>query len=224
MAIKIQTMQIGDVAVITITGDFDSRSNQHLDKTLKTLSISGVCKIVLDVSSLRFIGNQTVSVLISNLKELRAAGGNIKILNPQRQVIDYLKQNRIFEIFEIFPSRAEAVNSYKTGKGALSAEELDKTAPARAGEAPSFSEAPSPRPSAAARFASTGPQPPAQDATSARAKFETDEVLYANSCMLTALVKLLEKKKVITAGEARELLQFEPMAQANDENPDASSQ
>ncbi|MBZ0256340.1 STAS domain-containing protein [bacterium] len=224
---KIQTQQVGDVAVLSMSGDMDSRSNQLLDKNLKLLIQNNIFKVILDVSMLRFIGNQTISVLISNMKEMRAAGGNIKFLNPQRSVIDYLKQNRIFEIFEIYSSRAEAVKSYadvKTTVPAASKPAQDAPPP----EAPSAPGQPAQERQSAAQRSSyivnhskkETPKTPAETASAAappkprsasevqdmKHRFETDEIIYANSCMLVTLIKVLESKGILETDEAAGLL------------------
>ncbi len=234
MGIKIQTQQVGDVAVLSMSGDMDSRSNMQLDKNLKALCQSGIYKVVLDVSMLRFIGNQTISVLISNLKEMRAAGGNIKFLNPQRKVVEYLKQNRIFEIFEIFSSRAEAVKSYddvitkepdkKPDATASTQAQPDASQPSAAAPArPSATEhaayivnnkktekpvaVPQSYEPAEEPSAAEKPRPiSASEAREVKNRFETDEVIYANSCMLVTLIKILENKGVLEAEEAAGLL------------------
>lgn len=226
MGMKIQTQQVGDVAVLSMSGDMDSRSNQLLDKHLKQLIQNNLFKVILDVSMLRFIGNQTISVLISNMKEMRAAGGNIKFLNPQRSVIDYLKQNRIFEIFEIYSSRAEAVKSYADVKTAApAASKPAQNAPNA--EVPSTPGQPAQaRQSAAQRSTyivnntkptvekpaetaptATAPKPiSASEAQDIKHRFETDEIIYANSCMLVTLIKVLESKGILETDEAAGLL------------------
>lgn len=228
MGMKIQTQMMGDVAVLAMSGDMDSRSNQQLDKTLKTLIAEGSNKVVLDVSSLRFIGNQTISILISNLKEMRAGGGNIKFLNPQRQVVDYLKQNRIFEIFDIYSSRTEAVESFRKESEARASSasapnedaNADKNASASAGSGSSGAKSVQiggSRPSAAERSksASTAPakapatEPSALSSAEIKQRIESDEVLYANNCMLVTLIRLLEKKGCIESDEAADLLNSE---------------
>lgn len=217
MGMKIQTQQVGDVAVLAMSGDMDSRSNQLLDKNLKLLIQNNIFKVILDVSMLRFIGNQTISVLISNMKEMRAAGGSIKFLNPQRSVIDYLKQNRIFEIFEIYSSRTEALKSYADVK--------TTTPAAKPGPASSASQsAPAAeRPSAADRSGyivnnskqaslekpaeTPTPKPiSASETQDIKHRFETDEIIYANSCMLVTLIKVLESKGILESDEAAGLL------------------
>jgi len=75
---KIETKIYGDVAVLSLLGELDSRGHQHLDKALKDAIDGRVFKVVLDLSSIRFMGQQTLSLLISHMKELRANGGDIR--------------------------------------------------------------------------------------------------------------------------------------------------
>jgi len=192
---KIDSCMFGDVVVLTLTGELDSRGNQLLDKTLKDVGQNGIFKVVLDISALRFMGNQTVSLLLSNLKDIRAGGGNIKLLNPQRTVHQYLKQNRMIELFEIHSSRAEAVRSFEESVPRnKSPERSGSTAhPAQGGETA---------------------MTPSLDTSEADigSRFQTGEILYANSCMLATLIKRLEAKGMLTAEEAGELMDYERLS------------
>jgi len=198
---KIATELAGDVAILNLVGELDSRGNQHLDQAIKDSISKGRFKIVLDVQSIRFIGSQTISMLISNLKEIRAAGGNIKIIKPQRAVLQYLKQNRIVEIFDIYSSKAEAVQAFEMGKSPASAgttTNADNVSAADSASGNSESEE-----AGSAALA---------DVSQLKSKFETGEILYANSCMLATMIKMLEKKGVLTSTEAGELMDYERLS------------
>lgn len=190
---KIVSEIFEDVCVITLTGELDSRANLLLDKSLRDLAHAGNYKMVLDVSAIRFMGNQTVSILLKNLKEYRAGGGDIKFLNPQRAVLQYLKSNRMFELFQIFSSRTEAVSSFKEavppGKNTVEA---------------------------SVPLNPSGSQPVSVSSTELssgdlESRFATGEILYANSCMIATLIKTLEQKGVISSQEALELLNTEQL-------------
>ncbi|MEW6236300.1 MAG: STAS domain-containing protein [Candidatus Omnitrophota bacterium] len=194
---KIATELAGEVAILNLIGELDSRGNQHLDQAIKDSIARGHFKIVLDVQSIRFIGSQTISMLISNLKEIRAAGGNIKIIKPQRAVLQYLKQNRIVEIFDIYSSKAEAVQAFETGKSAAPAgAAANAESQSAAGDASESEDS----------------STPLADINLLKARFETGEILYANSCMLATMIKILEKKGVLTSTEAGELMDYERLS------------
>lgn len=214
---KLSTDYVHDVVVISINGELDSRGNQLLDKTLKDLGANGSYKIVIDLSTIRFVGSQTISLLVSNLKEIRAGGGNIKFLSPQRAVMQYLKSNRIIELFECYSSKNEAVLSYGSGN------KQDKpAAPQRGASAakpqPSAHAAPKhtqpapktrPEPQQAAPPPAVNPNSAISNVSELGENLQAGEVLYANSCILATIVKLLEKKGVLSAKEAEDLLSYD---------------
>lgn len=183
---KVQTEKNGDVYILNLTGELDSRGNLQLDKVIKDLAKEKCYRLILDLSLIRFVGSQTVSMLISNLKEIRAGGGNIKFLNPQRPVIQYLKQNKITEIFDIYSNKGDAIQSYQTGTPFV--------AP---GSKPGYSPD---------SHAEEGAQPAVQHLSQ---HLHVNEILYANSCLLATLVKTLENKGLLSSQEAGELLSYE---------------
>lgn len=222
---KLSTDYVHDVVVININGELDSRGNQLLDKTLKDLGSNGNYKIVIDLSTIRFVGSQTISLLVSNLKEIRAGGGNIKFLNPQRAVMQYLKSNRIIELFECYSSKNEAVLSYDSGGKQDGQAAPPRNAPATRPQS-NAKTAPKPAASTTAKPAQPAPKPrqdppkaappPAINPNSAISNvselgenLQAGEVLYANSCILATIVKLLEQKGVLSSKEAEDLLSYD---------------
>ncbi len=200
---KIETELIGNIAVLTLVGELDSRGNQGLDKAIKGLASRNLFKIILDVQSIRFIGSQTVSLLISNLKEIRAGGGDIKMIKPQRAVLQYLKQNRIFEIFDIFASKAEAVHAFEKAAPKEIPEEKSLATNAEPTSIPL-----SPVKEKTDEKLESG----AVTAEELKSKFETGEILYANSCMIATMIQMLESKGILSSEEARELMDAEKLS------------
>ena len=45
---------------------------------------------------------------------MKKAGGALKLVNPSRRVMDFLKLTRLITIFEVFETRDEAISSWKT--------------------------------------------------------------------------------------------------------------
>ncbi len=201
---KIESKLFEDVAVLSLVGEMDSRGHQQLDKTLKDLIEGHVYKLVLDLSVIRFMGQKTISLLISHMKELRANGGDIRFLNPQRALMQYLKQNRVIELFQVFSTRAEALDSYKVNP-ALSSSSSKAVA---AESSPGQSSAP---PSQNRSHAPSGADTIDTD-SSLKTRFETGEILYANSCMLATLIKMLEAKGMLSTEEAGDLMDYERLS------------
>ncbi len=199
---KIESKLYGDVALLSLVGELDGRGHQQLDKALKDLIDTRIYKIIVDLSLVRFMGQQTISLLLSHMKELRANGGDIRFLTPQRALLLYLKQNRVMELFQIFSTRAEALESYKkSGTPELSGVKKNEEIVTDPLPIP-FPENPD--------ISSTAPLP--EKDSSMKSRFETGEILYANSCMLATLIKLLESKGMLTSEEASELMDYERLS------------
>lgn len=219
---KIQTETVGGVAIMRIVGEFDSRSNTQIDTAIKDLSYTGSNFIVIDLAMVRFMGIQTLNVIISNLKEVRAGGGDIRFLNPHKRVVDYLKQNRLFEIFQIFTTRREAVESFgppEEKKSARDRVQVDKDASVISDESSSASG------SSSGAGAAASPE--------SQVDFESGSVLFANSCMIASTIHLLKNKGVLTEEEADTLLGYDSLAfiresiasdTSEKESPEPSSQ
>lgn len=198
---KIESKLFEDVAVLSLVGEMDSRGHQQLDKTLKDLIEGRIYKLVLDLSVIRFMGQKTIGLLISHMKELRANGGDIRFLNPQRALMQYLKQNRVIELFQVFSTRAEALDSYKVNTS-LTPPSSPKVASAES------SSAPPPQ----SRSHTPAAIDPSEADSSLKTRFETGEILYANSCMLATLIKMLEAKGMLSTEEAGDLMDYERLS------------
>jgi len=194
---KIESKIYGDVAVLSLLGELDSRGHQHLDKALKDAIEGKIFKVVLDLSSIRFMGQQTLSLLISHMKELRANGGDIRFLNPQRSLMQYLKQNRVIELFQVYSTRSEALDSFRSANPAESTAAKDSAV--SGGET-------------AVKQTNDSTAGSFDISPSVKSRFETGEVLYANSCMLATLIKMLETKGMLSPEEAGDLMDYERLS------------
>ena len=198
---KIELKLYGDVALFSLLGELDSRGHQQLDKSLKEAINERVFKIVLDLSQIRFMGQQTISLLLSHMKELRANGGDVRFLNPQRPLMQYLKQNRVVELFRVFSTRSEAVDSFKVNNP-NDLLPVKESSDSMGGEIFIYKPAePSPSPDVTPSIKSD-----------IKSRFETGEILYANSCMLATLIKMLEMKGMLSPDEAGDLMDYKRLS------------
>ncbi len=190
---KITTEVFRNIAILELMGELDSRGNQQLNKAIKETLSRNVSNIILDVQAIRFIGSQTISMLLSNLKEIRAAGGNLKIVKPQRAVLQYMKQNRIVEIFDIYSSKSEAVQAFEASPNT---NQPHSSAYSKNNQENALDDQSTPE----------------DISKRIKGRFETGEILYANSCMLATLIKLLETKGILSSEEAGELMDYERLS------------
>jgi len=111
--------------------------------------------------------------------------------------MQYLKQNRVIELFQVYSTRSEAIDSFKSSIPAEQNTVKD----------PNISVGDTPIKQSGESFAGAFDISP-----SVKSRFETGEILYANSCMLATLIKMLETKGMLSPEEAGDLMDYERLS------------
>ncbi len=134
MQITVSTEQ-GNVAVLQLAGHLDGQSYQDLIMKAQEIIGDGAKNILLDLGELTYISSaglvalHAISMLLrgekapdpeqgwSTLKSMDRTrdGGlqkNLKLLNPQEQVISVLDMVGFTEFFEVFTDRQKAIDSF----------------------------------------------------------------------------------------------------------------
>jgi len=114
---RIQMSREGNVCIINIAGEEDTRSDDVVYRAFRECFEGGCFNIVLDLTKLKYLGSRLRKVLLANTKEALAGGGKIKLLNPQPAVKNDLKNNRLLDFFEVYNIRQAAVESFSEGGG-----------------------------------------------------------------------------------------------------------
>jgi len=112
------------VRILDMSGDFavgrhigqpiDLRGHrlEDLGETIGALLDAGVSKIVLNLEKVRFIDSAGLGQLIACRKRTLQRGGDIKLLNPGKQVHEVLVMTLLADVFEIHTDENEAVASF----------------------------------------------------------------------------------------------------------------
>ena len=69
-------------------------------------------RVVMDFSRLRFIDSSGLGAVLSCLRQLSAKGGDLKLCGMSKQVRSTFELVRMHRIFDIFPTREEAVRAF----------------------------------------------------------------------------------------------------------------
>jgi anti-sigma B factor antagonist len=78
--------------VVTAAGELDINTAPELREQLARLVNEGARQIVVDLTKVSFVDSTALSVLVSALKRLRQAGGDLELASPNPSV------RRVFEI------------------------------------------------------------------------------------------------------------------------------
>jgi anti-sigma B factor antagonist len=101
-----------DVLILKADGGIDSTNAEEVVGELTRLVESGIRKLVVDCSRLGYISSAGVAVLLRLHKRLWAVGGQAKVAAAQGPVFRLLELTKLAELFEIYPSVAEALEAF----------------------------------------------------------------------------------------------------------------
>jgi len=108
--VRIETLE--NLTIAHLDGQTLDASNAKDFKTEIAPSISAKARLVLDLSNVKFVDSSGLGALLSCLRQLNAAGGDLKLygmIKPVRALFELVRMHRVFEIFN---TREEALRSY----------------------------------------------------------------------------------------------------------------
>jgi len=69
-------------------------------------------QLVVDLTACEFIDSTFLGSLVVALKKVTSLGGDLKLVGLQPAVHAMFELTRMFRVFETFPTKEEAINSY----------------------------------------------------------------------------------------------------------------
>jgi anti-anti-sigma factor len=109
---KIKT--VGDISITVIVPRFDAYTAGDVEKELKDQMAKGTRKIVADFSNNEYIASAGLRVLLSTAKSLHNSGGQIVLFAMKPRVYEVFEMSGFTQIFKIFNSQKEALESLKS--------------------------------------------------------------------------------------------------------------
>lgn len=101
-----------DVSVISVRGFVDTTTSAELEESLKRLLRKGRYDIVIDLSAVNYISSAGWGIFISEIKEIRENGGDLKLAGMISDVYEVFELLEFQTILESFDSVDEAVVSF----------------------------------------------------------------------------------------------------------------
>lgn len=111
----IKTTNIEDVQVISFEGTdkLNVVVNQEVKLALAKLNFETNAKYLLDLASINYIDSTGFGVLLSILRTCKNNMSSFKLCNANSKVMDLIKLLQLQNVFEIYDSKQEALDSYK---------------------------------------------------------------------------------------------------------------
>jgi len=113
MSLTTGTRQVDSVTIVDISGRlvFGGES-ASLAKLISGLLAKGHTKILLNLADVSRIDISGLAYLISSLASVRKRQGELKLLNPTKQVHAAMELTKLLTIFDIKDDEAGAVRSF----------------------------------------------------------------------------------------------------------------
>ena len=111
---QFETEKIGDVTVVKVQTEVLDAGNAKEFRAGIAPILEEDVKIVLDMSPVNFLDSSGCGTILSCLRQLNAAGGDLKMFGLQQSVRTLFELIRLHRIIDIHNSREESVNAFRT--------------------------------------------------------------------------------------------------------------
>ena len=110
---KIEESKIEDISILHLFDRIDASSSKELKGFVTTRINEEHTKMLLDMSHVTFIDSSGLGMLITCLKTMNKAGGQLKITSICDNVKTIFDTTRMDRVFEIFENNEDALSSFK---------------------------------------------------------------------------------------------------------------
>ena len=117
--LEIKERRAGDVVILDLSGEFKAgESSVALRKTIGALLMRKERKILLNLAGVTSIDSTGLKGLASNLQLVSRVDGQLKLLNPTRQIEDLLASEKLSPAVEVYHDEPKAIESFGPPAGA----------------------------------------------------------------------------------------------------------
>ncbi len=111
MQVEVQDLAEKEASLVRVSGQIHLLEARELEQRLEETLTDGQPNIILDLTAVSFIASDGLGVLIKVRGDARTAGGSLRIVEPPEPVLGVFRTTRLTKLFDIYPSREEAVAS-----------------------------------------------------------------------------------------------------------------
>jgi anti-sigma B factor antagonist len=105
--------RVGDVTVAVLPGEsLDASNAKAFRQDIASVLATGA-KVIFDLSNVQFIDSSGLGALLSCLRHVHAAGGQLKLCALAKPVWSLFELVRMDRIFDILATRGEAIDAFQ---------------------------------------------------------------------------------------------------------------
>lgn len=113
MSVKLNSRQVGDVAVIDVAGRITlGEGSSALRDSIRELVSKGQKKILLNLAEVSYIDSSGIGELVSGFTTVTNSGGQLRLLNLTKRVKDLLQITKLYTVFDVHDEESAAIRSF----------------------------------------------------------------------------------------------------------------
>ena len=101
--------KLGEVTIVGLPGEQLDASNAKDFKRDIAPILNGASKVVFDLSQLRFVDSSGLGAMLSCLRQVNSAGGELKLCGLSKAVRALFELVRMHRIFDICDTKGDAI-------------------------------------------------------------------------------------------------------------------
>jgi anti-sigma B factor antagonist len=106
--------KLGEVTIVRLPGEQLDASNAKDFKRDVASILSGASKLVFDLSQLHFVDSSGLGAMLSCLRQVNSAGGELKLCGLSKPVRALFELVRMHRIFDICDTKDDAIRVLQT--------------------------------------------------------------------------------------------------------------
>ena len=113
MTIQASTRVVEGIAIVDISGQLRlGEGTGKLRQVVQQLAREGYHKILLNLAGVIHIDSAGIGELMMNYTTLRSQGGELKLMNLNKNVRNLLQITRLFTLFDVHDDQASALRAF----------------------------------------------------------------------------------------------------------------
>lgn len=110
----LEERMVGDVAVITVTGEItlNKGGDVALRDKVRSLLQQGYTKLIVDLGNVSFVDSAGLGELVQAYATTKNKNGVLKLARTTKRLKDLLTVTKLVTVFDSYDSEAEAVASF----------------------------------------------------------------------------------------------------------------
>ena len=109
---KIDVTKENGIVIVVVEGEIDADTSPQLRERFDELLAEGEQSYVIDMVGVEFIDSSGLAAFVRLFKRVRIGEGDVRLCGVRPEVLKIFELTRLNRVFDIFETRAGAVESF----------------------------------------------------------------------------------------------------------------